>query len=395
MPAFGLKVPKGSRTHRELYDLGNGSQLIPKSLDDMQRGQSAEADGAYLCEVSELEKNDAMAMTASVRPRAGVSIDYQQIIMDINPVAPGFWFNKLCEPAGDDLRLCDTPENYAKTLAFNRSPAPDGYVKRIITSMADNPGYFDVLKWGETENGQSYLEGMKWLDGFMASRWLRGLWVAAEGSVFGASFLASRNVTPRFNVPKSWPIWIRIDPGVDHPCGVSWITIGPAGTVIVVYAISVRGMFAADIAQKIHAVNAERGWVPFAVYLDPRHGWATTFQSQKTISDQFEEFGLHCLPWVALKMSGKDAAVEETARAMREGRLAFVDGDAEAAVGEVQSWQYKRNASGEQREGDDQYEDKSNDVLDGLMSFMVEGHTFEEGQPVVEARREFVPGEEL
>ena len=57
---------------------------------------------------------------------------------------------------------------------------------------------------------------------------------------------------------------------------------------------------------------------------------------------------------------------------------------------EFQSWAYKRNAQGEQLVGDDQYEDRNNHILDGVIGAEVNGHTYTEGRPVA-APVEWVP----
>lgn len=339
-----------SRANRHSYRYDNGSEVIVGGLDNPDRIMSTEYDMIYVAEATETREEAWEKLLTRLRNDKG---PYHQAIADCNPAAPQHWLNQR---------------------------AIRGQMIRLLSLHKDNPSCTE-----------EYLGRLAQLSGHRRARLFEGKWVAAEGSVFGDSFLASRNQCRPFPIPRNWPIWIRIDPGVDHPCGVSWLTIGMNGTVFCIHAISEKGKYASDTAMLIHAQNQKMGWVPFAVYLDPRHGWAKTFQSQKVIADQFEEMGLHCIPWLKLQMSGKDAAVEETAKSMRAGRLVFFEGDADPAVNEVQSWQYKRNASGEQIVGDDQYENKNNDILDGLMSFMVEGHTFEEGQPPAEEPKPFNP----
>lgn len=381
LPAFGLPVPKGSRTHRESYVLPNTSMLLPKSLDDPNRGQSSEADGAYLAEISDLQQNDALAMTASLRPH-GVEIDYQQIIMCINPVEPTFWANKLAQPAPDSLRQIKTLEQYRRTLAYNAAKGPDGMFKRIITSLADNPGYFNVRSWTLTKAGSDYIAGLEWLRGFMRQRWLDGIWVAAEGAVFAGSFNETANTCTPFEVPSDWPIWFYGDPGYDHPFGCFWVTISPAGKRYIIGELYERGADIERMSQLIRGVEQSRGWNPLRRYLDPRYGFShTIFAKQgKTIAENFLDEGMEFEAYPPLAGPSKDAGVNSVRKAFVNDKLSVFKSCVNM-INELQSWSYKRNASGQSLSGDDQYVDKGNDLIDPLIGCAITPHKFEDGTP--------------
>ncbi len=204
LPAFNLPVPSATPQHQSGYTLANGSHFIFLSMDDPARGQSLEIDGGLLSEGVEIASADqALSLAGSMRFH-GVDVPFRQLFIDCNPGPPMHWINQMGQPASDDLRLIRSPADYRRTLAYNATPPTGKYIKRIITSIADNPGYFDTATWTIKPHGQEYLDGLGYMPPHRRKQWIDGLWVAAEGGVF-PEYDDSTHVIDDFDPPDEWP----------------------------------------------------------------------------------------------------------------------------------------------------------------------------------------------
>jgi PBSX family phage terminase large subunit len=371
LPAFGLPVPMDSREHRKVYRLPNGSELVFQGLQDEQRSQSAEVAGVYVAEAVELESKDQVtSLVGAMRGVTCPTFDYYQMIVDCNPGSPGHWLNKACEPAGDVFRRIVTREDHARSVARNFSPPVQGW-KRIVTSYCDNPGYWDSVKWGFTPAGQTYMDGLAYLTGHLRDRWLYGLWRAAEGNVY-AEFDESRHVIDPFEVPADWPWWVGFDPGKDHPMALLWFTRGPAGTLYIADEVYGSGYEVRDVCRFIG--ERSKGRRIQRIYGDPQMVTSNTMYAEKSISEQMREFGVSIAPWP--RTGRNSAAMVEAVRtlltAQPEPALKVFRG-CQSTINEFQSWRYKRTASGELPNGDDQFEDKDNHAMDVTRGMVAAG----------------------
>lgn len=369
--SFGIPVPgKAGAVNRSSYELSNGSMFIPIGLDDIFRSTSAEFAGGYLNEGAEIgSMTQVEALTASLRQVTATFQGPHQLYIDTNPDFPGHWLNKRAQKEPEDVRALPTDRaHYDRIQLWNSTPSPDPVHKwkRILTGHEDNPGYFDLDKWELTKQGRSYVENtLQGMTGHLRERWLNRRWIAAEGSVF-PEFTAEKNVIPAFEVPADWPVWMCIDPGYDHPCGVSWNTIAPNGCKYTIAEVKVRQTSIPDLARLIRAKRA--GGVN-GIYLDPRGAFQKTQVANGiTFKQQLEKEGLSGEPWPPCQKEQTEARVAAHRKDIIDRRYKVFDTCSET-INEHQSWAYKRNASGEQLTGDDAFQDRDNDILDGVMGW--------------------------
>jgi hypothetical protein len=362
-PAFGLPVPgKAGQSNRTEYRLPNGSSLVPVGLDDETRGQSAEYAGVYLAEVGELDNLIIASSLAGSMRQSVPGMPVHQLIADINPVAPGHWSNQIAEPAGNDLRLIRSPEDYHRTLAFNARPCSlAGRWKRIITSLWDNPGYTDAKAWKILPDGESYLKTLDYLPGYLRARWVDGLWAAAEGSVYGGQFVEEKHVVVPFDT-QDWPIYVFWDPGYDHPAAILWIAIAPNGCYYVIDEIYTGGKSVDELCEMIHQRNAGR--TVRGYYGDPQHIFNRTAQSPKSIAQQAKEsrHSITLSGWPRTQGNAIPMVNAVRERFMRIMLKFFAC--CPNTIREHQSWMHKRTAGGELPAGDDAFEDKDNHTCD-------------------------------
>lgn len=375
-PAFDTPVPGGAaQRNRSDYVLSNGSRFILRSLDSESRGQSFECVKIYISEVSELESiNDALAPYASLRQPGYPS---RQLIMDVNPVAPGHWSNLASESVSDEYRNCNihTREDHHRAVFRNRMAPKGGLWKRIITTHKDNPGYWDADVWDWTKAGAAYMRTLEKYTGWLRSRWLDGLWRAASGTVFGGDFMESRNVIEPFDWPSEWPLFVRNDPGYDHPTAIVWLGVSPSGVVYVMDEIYEGGKSVEQHADSIRTHN--RGRTIRNYKLDPRHGFAKTAQSPKTIAEQYARAGIQFHPWPVFSGPAVHAIVNDLRQRLGAGKFKIFS-HCVNTIREFQSWSYKRTKGGVTPAGDDAFEDKDNHAIDAIRSFIAENPSFEQ-----------------
>ena len=385
LPAFGWPIPTCSREQISTYTCPSGSQFIFQGLDDPNRQQSVECAGVYVVEGVEIPSLDTItALAASMRQSCTPPMECFQCIVDCNPGAPGHPLNQVAEPVDDSYRTADTREQYERGLERNRQPAAAGMWKRIITHYADNPGYFDTVRWVWTTAGAQYLETLKWLTGHLKKRWYYGLWSAAQGSVFGDVFDEAVHVVDDFEPPADWPEYDGWDPGIDHVTGIPFTTVAPTGDIFVFDEVyeggkSIAEHVATNVKPRLKGRNVQ--W-----FGDPHHFFSSTAQSPESCAEQAQKAGLSgALPWADLRGPAKQAAVnaflqllQNTVVYVKTGRrvgvcLYFMR-KCKNAIMECQTWSYKRNAKGEQLSGDDAYEDKNNHLVgDPLVGMVATG----------------------
>ena len=394
------------RGNRQSYDYANGAKIVLGGLDKPEGLYSTEWDIVVVFEAIETSADDVERFVRGLSGRGiplmttdgepvlwpdGTPVYRRQLIQETNPGAPGHWLNKRATAVPDDVESANvgTSGGRIKIDQWNaRKPEvsltdePDinskPIIHRLLSRHCDNPRWFDGGAW--TSDGKALLASLASMTGHRRARLFEGRWVAAEGSVFGASFLQSRNVCKRFPIPKNWPIWFYLDPGRDHPCGAFWVTMSPTGKKFIIGEIYVRGEDIAQISARIHEREAKEGWNPIGRYLDPRYGFSSTAfaRNGETIAEQFHYQRLAFSPWPPLQKEGKDAAVNQVSQELAAGLLIYFE-ECVNTISETQSWSYKRNVSGEQMSGDDQYEDKDNHLLDPIIGMAVMELKFSDG----------------
>lgn len=371
-----LMNPGARPTQRSEYVFENGSVFLPIGMDDELRGTSAEGAGGYLAEAIELEESRQAEVLAGMMRQPG--IPFHQILVDVNPGAPGHWANHRTEPASDDLRAIEfrvdqLPQDrrfcevYRAIQRHNNAPAaePAKRWKRIITTLCDNPFFFDLANWALLPAGLEYLKNLQNLTGHTFLRWVRGLWAAATGTVF-PEFSTARNVIRPFAIPEGWPTWCMIDPGYNHPCGVTWETLAPNGKKYTFDEIKGSGIDLDDLVERIRrkAILLTHGY-----FLDPRGASQhTQVANGKSFQELLAARGIVGNFWPAVAGRQLEASVEAHRQAVKRGEYVVFETCPET-IGEHQNWKYKSVKGGVLPVGDDAFEDKNNDCLDGIMGW--------------------------
>jgi hypothetical protein len=378
------EVTRVKRSQRKEYRLGQ-SEIVCAGLDNPERAFGSGFGIVVVEEAREIaEESWELFGRAARDPKVrragdGAPFPYHQRIAVTNPGPPSHWLNRRATPCPDKIRRVENYGDLARTHAYNRGHQA-GKMRRLVAVHQDNPRYFNPDSWRWTEDGARYL---KTLEASMTGprlAWMRyGLWAAAEGSVFGGYFTREKNVVKPFPIPSYWPVYFYLDPGRDHPCGAFWLAISPTQKHYVVAEIHETGLDFDKTAEKIKAIEERSGLHPVARFMDPRMGFAETYYAKhgRTIAEEFKDLGMIFDPWPYLQKASKVAAVDATCRAFLNGELFIFDG-CNGAVGEVESWSYRRLRGGIIPTGDDQYEDKNNDIIDGLVASTVSGHVYRE-----------------
>jgi phage terminase large subunit len=186
------------RRVRQSYAFPNGSVVVVGGMDKPDKVLSSEWDLVYIPEAVELELVDWE--TLGGRLRAG-RVPYQQIIADCNPTTPHHWLYKRCQAGG---------------------------CKLFSTTHQDNPRYYDRAAETWTAAGEQYLARLGRMTGARRDRFLKGLWVAAEGVVY--DYDPAVHLLPNsWQAPREWPrVW-----------GIDWGKTAP--TVLCVWAVDPEG----------------------------------------------------------------------------------------------------------------------------------------------------------
>lgn len=186
------------RRVRQSYRFPNGSGVVLGGMDKPDKVLSSEFDLIYCPEATDLAIVDWE--TLGGRLRAG-RVPYQQLIADCNPTTPHHWLYKRCV---------------------------SGACQLVTTTHQDNPRYYDRAAGAWTPAGAQYLARLERMTGARRDRFLKGLWVAAEGVIY--DYDPARHLLPRgYPIPREWPrVW-----------GIDWGKTAP--TVLGVWAIDTEG----------------------------------------------------------------------------------------------------------------------------------------------------------
>jgi phage terminase large subunit len=178
------------RQNRETYRYANGSVVVVGGLDRPERTYSAEYDTVTVFESTECTENDIEQLLRALRSGR---MPWQQLVCDCNPAAERHWLNVRAE---------------------------QGWFRRIVTRIADNPRFMrdGVL----TEDGRRFMQSVEALTGHRRARLLDGRWCSAEGVVYD-EFDAAVHVVDA--LPDGWQAWRKyraIDFGFNDPFVCLW-----------------------------------------------------------------------------------------------------------------------------------------------------------------------------
>lgn len=184
----------------EWFNYPNGSRVWIAGIDDPGKALSSERDIIYVNQAEELNVADWETLLTRATGRAG-NMPYSQVFGDCNPGNPRHWI-KLREVTGS--------------------------LKLFESRHEDNPTLFDPETGAITEQGR---RALKILDGLTGVRFLRlrkGLWAAAEGTVYD-EFDPAIHKRPMFAIPKEWRRIRVIDFGYKNPFVCLWLAQSPDG----------------------------------------------------------------------------------------------------------------------------------------------------------------------
>jgi PBSX family phage terminase large subunit len=213
-----LRADRIQRANRSEYRFKNGSVVVVAGLDDSVAVRSAEYDGAFILEATEIgqETKDEVAG----RLRNGV-MPYQQLIMDCNPGAPTHWLKQDVDA---------------------------GRLAMIDTTHRDNPFLFsqDTQDW--TRQGADYLARLDTFTGVRRLRLKDGRWAKAEGVVY-ENYDARIHVVDPFPIPAHWRRYWAIDFGYTNPlCWQFWAE-DPDGRIYLYREIYQTKRLVRDVAE--------------------------------------------------------------------------------------------------------------------------------------------------
>lgn len=152
----GDGVTKRGGEKPEWFDYPNGSRLWVGGMDNPAKVLSSERDVIYVNQAEELTLDEWETLTTRATGRAG-NMPYAQVIGDCNPGAFSHW-----------IKGC----------------ANDGKLRLLESRHEDNPTLFDQQTKLITPQGERSLEALDRLTGVRYLRLRKGLWAAAEGSVY-------------------------------------------------------------------------------------------------------------------------------------------------------------------------------------------------------------------
>lgn len=225
------------------YIYPNGSTLVVGGLDNPLKVMSAEYDIIYVPEMTELTLRDWESLISRTnRPGRPKPLGFAQVMGDCNPDAPSHW-------------------------AKQRADA--GLMHMLISTHEDNPSIYNVETGEYTADGLSYISTLDRLTGVRYLRLRKGFWAAAEGMVYQDAWNASYNLisrqeverqnerTGRYELPRTWPRYLSIDFGFNHPFVCQWWAKDPDNRLYLYREIYMTNRLIQTHAQNILAAA---GW---------------------------------------------------------------------------------------------------------------------------------------
>lgn len=183
------------------YRYPNGSRIYLLGMDEPNRIQSMELDGAYVQQAEELTVEDWEILSKCVTGRGAIQ-PYVQLLADMNPVQPQFHL-------------------------YEREAA--GQVRFIQARHEDNPSI--------TPERIAALDA---LTGYRYKRLRLGLRVAAEGMYF-EEWDPELHVCEPFEIPPEWTRWVAVDYGFADPFCALWFARAPDKRIYVYRELYAKG----------------------------------------------------------------------------------------------------------------------------------------------------------
>lgn len=228
-------VGRMSKPVRDEYRYPNGSVIVCGGMDNPDAILSTEYDLIYTFEAREFTPTDWETLITRL---SNNRVPYQKLLGDTNP---------------------DKPTHFLKNRERDQGLA------MLPTRHQDNPVLFDREKGDWTEFGLRYMARLEKLTGVRYYRYVKGLWVAAEGVIYD-EFDRDRHVlewrskvfpfkSPA-ELPVNWRVVRAVDFGFTNPFVCQWWAIDPDGRIYLILEWVRSRMLVEDHARKI--LEAER-----------------------------------------------------------------------------------------------------------------------------------------
>jgi hypothetical protein len=206
----------------------------------------------------------------------------------------------------------------------------------------------------------------------LKARYLEGRPVAIDGAVYGEDFDREIHVIDPFpeGWPRDWPVYVAYDPGFRHPCAVDFVGIAPNNQPYFIDEIHEPGIGIDQLGPRIKEKAAKYNvvdWLddPFGANQESQIGNGITVRDYMR-----RKFNLYFRPWQEAKGPAKCSLVEQLrAWLLKPDPLKIFD-TCPGIISNFESWMNKVNKDGTIPEGDERYEDRNNDGLDGLMGIV-------------------------
>ena len=400
-----------AREGRRGYEYPNGSRIILMGIsDDVDATKSLQADIIWVNECGQVPYSVWDEIGSAARERIGLSPSgFNQLkIGDLNPMPPSHWTNAMAaefpehiyprvHDNGESFAAAFTPEMYAEAQRYNLAPWDRTQHKHKLIQWfpPDNPGYWDFQTWDWHPAGLKYVrDRLGMLGTNLKARYLEGRPVAVEGVVF-PEFSRERHVIrvgpgalfPN-GWPSDWPVWLAYDPGYSHPCGVLYWGVAPDETEFIVDEIHGSGM---DIDEVARRLKEKAPKYRIVAWLDDPKGanQKTQIAHGKTVRQYMaEQHALYFRPWRATAGPAKQSSVEQFRVKLTRKNPIQVFHTCKGFISNMESWKNKTNAQGELVAGDDAYEDRDNDLIDGALGIQDEQPKYTPGVFSFDSNRE-------
>jgi|SRR5579859_3106061 len=267
-PLDRVKFHGGSAKEPPAWNYPNGAKWIVGGMDKPEKVLSTAYDLIDFHEGIEATVTDLETLTTRLRNNV---MPYQQIIIDTNPSYPEHWLNKRMQ---------------------------SGQMTRLLSRHEDNPILFDDAG-NMTPFGQTYIGRLDSLTGVRYLRLRKGIWAAAEGTVYQDAWDSAINLIDRFPIPREWPRFLSVDFGFTHSFVCQFWAQDPDGRIYLYREIYKTKTLVEDHAKKIIEVA---GWqrdggdpLPYAIIRDH------DAEDGATLERHLHQAGIHIMTTRAIK----------------------------------------------------------------------------------------------
>lgn len=262
-------------------------------------------------------------------------------------------------------------------------PRNDDEVKTVTVDMDDNP-HLDPVTKKRALAGLSESERMSRKSGLFVHfagkifpQFDRDVHVIPYEPIPGLEHSDKHPEAPGFEPEPSVPIYVGIDPGIDHPTAIVWAWVDTQDRMVVFKTIKVSDSTVGQIATMIATINEEYGIHPHFYVIDP----SAKNRNQVTGRNLQMEFADHGLVPM-LGQNDRRAGINRMRERLETDRL-LVMADCEDLVEEFEEYRWKKaNNTDEASQGREEPIKVNDDLLDALRYIvMARPHSATEDPP--------------